>query len=145
MAGVFAVYLVGAATTALATRLTIRFGRRATLVLVAVLAGIGLVLTLAPTLGAVVAGLALLSGGLLVVQNLSLGFLGVAVSRGRSAAVGMYVTTYYVGGALGGVVPALAWQAAGWRGVVAMVLPAIAVLGVLGWRFWGEERRATRR
>lgn len=133
---VFAVYLVGAGTTALATRLAIRFGRRATLQLAAALAASGLALTLVPTLGAVVAGLALVSGGLLVVQTLSLGFIGVAVTQGRSAAVGLYVTTYYVGGALGGVVPAPLWQAAGWPGVVALVLPGLALLAALGWRFW---------
>ena len=136
MGGVFAVYLVGAATTAVATRLAIRFGRRATLGLVVGLAAAGLALTLVPTLAAVVAGLAMLSGGLLVVQTLALGFIGVAVGHGRSAAVGMYVTAYYVGGALGGVVPALAWSAAGWGGVVALVLPALAGIAALGWRYW---------
>lgn len=133
---VFAVYLVGAATTALATRLAIRFGRRTTLLLAAGLAACGLGLTLMPALAAVVAGLALVSGGLLAVQTLSLGFIGVAVTQGRSAAVGLYVTVYYVGGALGGVVPAPVWQAAGWPGVVVLVLPALACLAALGWRFW---------
>ena len=136
MGSVFAVYLVGAATTAVATRMAIRVGRRATLGLVVGLAGAGLVLTLVPMLGAVVAGLAMLSGGLLVVQTLALGFIGVAAGDGRSAAVGMYVTAYYVGGALGGVVPALAWSVAGWAGVVAVVLPALAAIALLGWRFW---------
>ncbi len=141
MAIVFAVYLVGAATTAIATRLTIRFGRRATVLLAAGLAAAGLGLTLLPALAAVVTGLALVSGGLLVVQTLALGFIGATVTHGRSAAVGMYVTTYYVGGALGGVVPALAWAAMGWGGVVAAVLPALAVLAWLGWRFWGGGGR----
>ncbi len=136
MGGVFAVYLVGAATTALATRLAIRFGRRATLLMVLGLAAAGLGLTLVPVLAAVVVGLAMLSGGLLVVQTLSLGLIGVTVSHGRSAAVGMYVTTYYVGGALGGVVPALAWGVAGWAGVVWLVLPVFGVMAGLGWRYW---------
>jgi hypothetical protein len=78
----------------------------------------------------------MLSGGLLMVQTLSLGFIGVAVTQGRSAAVGLYVTVYYVGGSLGGVLPAPVWQAAGWPGVVALVLPALALLAALGWRFW---------
>ena len=140
MGGVFAVYLVGAATTALATRLAIRFGRRATLLLVLGLAAAGLGLTLVPVLAAVVAGLAMLSGGLLVVQTLSLGLIGATVSHGRSAAVGMYVTAYYVGGALGGVVPALAWGAAGWAGVVWLVLPVFGVMAGLGWRYWPSLR-----
>jgi YNFM family putative membrane transporter len=133
---VFSVYLVGVATTAVAARLAIRFGRRATLGLAAGLAAAGLALTLVPSLAAVVAGLAMLSGGLLMVQTLSLGFIGVAVTQGRSAAVGLYVTVYYVGGSLGGVLPAPVWQAAGWPGVVALVLPALALLAALGWRFW---------
>ncbi len=136
MGGVFAVYLVGAATTALAMRLAIRFGRRATLLMVLGLAAAGLGLTLVPALAAVVVGLAMLSGGLLVVQTLSLGLIGATVSHGRSAAVGMYVTTYYVGGALGGVVPALAWGVAGWGGVVWLVLPVFGVMAGLGWRYW---------
>ena len=140
MGGVFAVYLVGAATTALATRLAIRFGRRATLLMVLGLAAAGLGLTLVPVLAAVVVGLAMLSGGLLVVQTLSLGLIGVTVSHGRSAAVGMYVTTYYVGGALGGVVPALAWGVAGWAGVVWLVLPVFGVMAGLGWRYWPALR-----
>ena len=78
----------------------------------------------------------MLSGGLLVVQTLSLGLIGATVSHGRSAAVGMYVTTYYVGGALGGVVPALAWGVAGWGGVVWLVLPVFGVMAGLGWRYW---------
>lgn len=133
---VFAVYLVGAGTTALATWLAIRLGRRATVQIAASLAAGGLVLTLVPSLAAVVAGLAMVSGGLLVVQTLSLGFIGVAVTHGRSAAVGLYVTVYYVGGALGAVLPAPVWQDAGWPGVVALVLPALALLAALGWRFW---------
>jgi len=136
LGGVFAVYLVGVATTAIATALAIRIGRRATLTLAATLAAGGLLLTLLPLLVTVIAGLALLSGGLLVVQNLSVGFIGATVTQARSAAVGMYVTTYYVGGALGGVVPALAWQAAGWPGVVALLLPVLAAMGVLAARYW---------
>ena len=136
MGGVFAVYLVGAATTALAMRLAIRFGRRATLLMVLGLAAAGLGLTLVPALAAVGVGRAMLSGGLLVVQTLSLGLIGATVSHGRSAAVGMYVTTYYVGGALGGVVPALAWGVAGWGGVVWLVLPVFGVMAGLGWRYW---------
>ena len=87
-------------------------------------------------LEAVIAGLALMSGGLLVVQTLALGFIAASVPQGRSAAVGLYVTIYYIGGALGGVVPALAWQAAGWRGVVALVLPVLAAMTGLALAFW---------
>lgn len=133
---VFAVYLVGVGTTAMATAMAVRIGRRATLALAAALAASGLVLTLVVRLEAVIAGLALMSGGLLVVQTLALGFIGAIVPQGRSAAVGLYVTIYYIGGALGGVVPAVAWQAAGWGGVVALLLPVLAAMTGLALMFW---------
>lgn len=131
LGGVFAVYLLGIVTTAIATRLAVRIGRRATLVLAVGLAAGGLLLTLLPLLAAVIAGLALLSGGMFVVQALSLGFIAATVARAKSSAVGMYVTAYYVGGALGGVVPALAWERAGWPGVVGVILLVLAGMAAL--------------
>ncbi len=136
LGAVFAVYLVGVGTTAAASALAVRFGRRATLVLAVSLAASGLLLTLVASLAAVIAGLALMSGGLLVVQTLALGFIAATVPQGRSAAVGLYVTLYYIGGALGGVAPALVWAAAGWQGVVVLVLPVLAAMAALAHLFW---------
>lgn len=137
LGGVFAVYLLGVVTTAIATRLVLRIGRRPTLILAVGLAAIGLLLSLLPSLVAAIAGLALLSGGMFVVQTLSLGFIAATITQAKSSAVGMYVTAYYIGGALGGVVPAPAWGLAGWPGVVGLnllVLVAIATLAQVFWR-----------
>jgi YNFM family putative membrane transporter len=38
--------------------------------------------------------------------------------RGRGT-LALYLTFYYLGGTLGSVLPGLAWQAAGWPGVLA--------------------------
>jgi predicted MFS family arabinose efflux permease len=126
---VFTVYLVGAVTTPLATRLAVRIGRSRTAALSVAVAVAGELLTLLPSLGAVIAGLVLASAGLFVAQALALGFIGVAVRRARSTAVGMYVTTYYIGGALGGVAPGWLWLRFGWPGCVALVCVAILALG----------------
>lgn len=126
---VFAVYLVGAVTTPLAARLAVRIGRRRTAALSACVAVAGEVLTLLPSLPAVIAGLVLASAGLFVAQALALGFIGVAAPRARSTAVGMYVTIYYVGGALGGILPGGLWHRFGWGGCVALVCVVIAVMG----------------
>ncbi|CAH2604277.1 MFS transporter [Rhodovastum atsumiense] len=137
---VFTVYLVGMVTTSLSTRLTIRIGRRATLLLAVALDALGLVLTLVPHVGAVIAGLALMSGGLFVVQALSLGFIAATIRKAKSTAVGLYVTCYYVGGALGGVIPGGAWHHVGWPGVIAVLLAMAAAIATTGLLFWRDPQ-----
>ena len=133
---VFSVYLLGAVTTALSSRLTLRIGWRKTLAAALLLAGAGLLLTLAPVTALAIAGLAGLSGGLFVVQALCIGFIGAVVPRGKSAAVGLYVTLYYIGGALGGVLPGAVWHSAGWPGVVALILAMLAAMMAVAARHW---------
>ena len=136
LGGVFVVYLLGVFTTAMAARVAIRIGRIQTLALALGLAGCGMMLTLLPRTAWVIAGLAGLSGGLLVVQALCIGVIPVLVSGARSSAVGLYVTTYYVGGALGGFLPAFVWQSHGWPGVVALVCTVfVAMLGLAVWQW----------
>ncbi len=136
LGSVFAVYLLGMVTTPLATRVTVRAGRTNALVAACSTSAMGLALTLSPMLWAVVAGLALLAGGLFLVQALSMGFIGTAVPRARSSAVGLYVTSFYIGGAVGGVLPGVAWHQFGWPGVVACILVVLALMVTIGLRTW---------
>jgi YNFM family putative membrane transporter len=133
LGAVFAVYLVGVVTTPMATRIAVRAGRARTAVLAACISAAGELVTLLPWLPAIIAGLAFACTGLFVAQALALGFIGVAVPRARSSAVGLYVAIYYVGGALGGVLPAPLWYRAGWPGCVALVSAAIAAMGAAAW------------
>jgi YNFM family putative membrane transporter len=97
------------------------------LVLVALsLSAIGVAVTLATSLVAIVVGLALVAtamfGGVTAAQ------LGVAGSTDldRGVASAVYFSVYYAAGSLGGYLPGLAWQAWQWSGVVVL---ALAVLG----------------
>lgn len=132
LGSVFAVYLVGVVTTPLATRLAVGIGRPRTIALAAAVAVAGELCTLFPALPAVILGLALASAGLFVAQALGLGFIGVAVRHARSSAVGLYVTTYYIGGALGGVLPAGLWHRFGWPGCVALASASIVAMAAAG-------------
>ena len=122
LGSVFVVYLLGVVATPVATRLALRFGRRRTVLLAAAAGSGGLLLTLAPWLPGVVLGLAFAAAGIFPEQVLSLGYVAAAARRSRSTAVGLYVTCYYVGGSLGGVLPASIWHHLGWPGCVALVL-----------------------
>jgi predicted MFS family arabinose efflux permease len=140
LGGVFAVYLLGLVTTTLAARLTLAIGRRRTLFAAVALASAGIALTLLPHLPSVIGGLALLAGGMFVVQSLSLGFIAARVREAKSSAVGLYVTCFYIGGALGGAVPAALWHAWGWPGVALLMALATAAVAVLAALAWGEPR-----
>jgi predicted MFS family arabinose efflux permease len=134
---VFLVYLLGVVTTTVATHLAVRIGRLWTLALAIGMACGGLLLTLLPSIAWAIAGLAGLSGGLFVVQALCIGYIGVAVRRAKSTAVGVYVTLYYIGGALGGILPGWVFHTVGWPGVVGLIIAvesATLVIAVLAWR-----------
>ena len=61
----------------------------------------GIALTLAPSLLLIVAGLALGAGCGLIFQAVSTGYVTVTAKTGRSSAVGLYVTSFYLGGSFG--------------------------------------------
>lgn len=133
----FVVYLVGAFVTPFAGRWIDRVGSRRALATALGGAILGGALTLAPGLGWVIAGLAASCTAVFVSQSASTAFLRTAAPAGsRELASGLYVCCYYVGGAVGGVLPALAWAVGGWPACVALVAAVQAATIALAWRFW---------
>jgi predicted MFS family arabinose efflux permease len=98
-----------------------------------------LALTLAPSLPAIILGLALCAGCGFVCQAVATGFVAIRAKQGRSSAVGLYVSFYYVGGSLGGVLPGVVWRSAGWPGCVALVIGALVLLAFIVEIAWREE------
>jgi MFS transporter, YNFM family, putative membrane transport protein len=146
LSSLFVVYLVGAVVTPFAGRWIDRVGSRATLMVALASALAGVVLTLAPALWTVVLGLAICCTAVFVSQSASTSFLQAAApDQLRSTASGVYVSCYYVGGSVGGVLPAAAWHLAGWPGCVALVAAvqlASLALAVRYWRLRPPARRA---
>ena len=134
LSAIFVVYLVGMTITPLSGRLLNRFGHARVLVLAWALAITGLLATLLSWLPAVIAGLCVFSAGLFIAQTTATSFVAEAGGRLRAAAVGLYVTCYYAGGSVGGVLPAPLWERAGWSGVVALLCLAGGISAVTGWR-----------
>jgi YNFM family putative membrane transporter len=89
----------------------------------------GLLLTLVNSLASVIIGLAIFSSGVFIAQAAATVELGAIAGRARSSAAGLYVTFYYLGGAVGATVTGWSWQWAGWRGCVAL-LGAVAVVSL---------------
>jgi predicted MFS family arabinose efflux permease len=142
LGNVFVVYLLGMVMTPVATRLAVRLGRRATLACATAVCVAALALTLVPSLVAIIAGLAFIAGALFVQMALAIGFIGTAARHARSTAVGLYVACYYVGGSLGGILPAGLWRWAGWPGCVGLAVFVQLVVVAIATRFWREPPAA---
>ena len=139
LAMVFGVYLIGAAVTPLAGRLIDRLGFRRALLLALATGAVGILVTLAPSLWAVLAGLTCLASGVFACQAAASSQVGLAAGHARSSAAGLYVSIYYLGGALGSVIPGFFWAATGWPGCVACVLLVQAFSALIAYRYWKKD------
>jgi predicted MFS family arabinose efflux permease len=134
----FVVYLAGVAVTPLTGRLVARFGRRPLAVgIIAVWIG-GLMLSLVPSIAAIVVALIVCAAAGFLCQALSTSFVAVTARTGASSAVGVYVSCYYVGGSVGSVLPGLAWNVAGWPGCVALTAAVLVAMAAIAWVAWGD-------
>ena len=136
LAYLFTVYLVGAAVTPIAGRWIDRFGHRLCVAVALGVSSMGALLTLAPNVWAVAAGLALCCSGVFVCQSASSSYVGLVAGRARSSAVGLYVTLYYVGGTAGGILPGLLWKWGGWTSCVVLVVAMQVAAMSLALTFW---------
>ncbi len=144
LGAIFVTYLTGVVTTLFTGHGVARFGRRSLVIGLVAFWAAGMALTLLPSLPAIVLGLAICAGSGFVCQAVATGFVAVTAREGRSSAVGLYVTCYYIGGSVGGVLPGFAWERWGWPGVVALVLAMLALIAAFVAMFW-PSRASPRR
>jgi YNFM family putative membrane transporter len=134
---IFLVYLLGAAVTPMTGRFIHRFGRRPFMIGNCVVWVVGILLTLIPSLTAIIAGLSVCAVCGLIAQAISTGYVTLTAKEGRSSAVGLYVTIFYIGGSFGAFLTGLVWEKAGWPACVALVCAMIAVIAAVvavGWK-----------
>ena len=137
LGAIFVTYLVGGFAVLWLGRAVGRFGRR-TLILGAIALWMcGALLTLVPSLSAVVAGLAIVAACGFITQATSIGLVALTAESGRTSAIGLYATCFYVGGGFGAILPGLTWNLGGYPAAVAMVVAMLvtmaAIIG-LGWK-----------
>ena len=139
LGALFVVYLAGSVLTPWTGWAVGRFGRRRFVVrVIAVWMG-GIALTLAPSLVLIVLGLAISAACGLILQAISTGYVTITARAGRSSAVGLYVTSFYVGGSFGAALGGVAWTLGGWPACVALVCVMLAIMA--GIVFFGWARR----
>ncbi len=126
---IFVIYLVGTVASATAGRLNARLGRRGTLYLGIGTASAGLLVSLADSLIAVVAGLVLITAGFFAGHAVASGSVSRTATHGPAQASALYQMAYYVGSSLGGALGAAAFAAGGWSATVALALGAMVLAG----------------
>jgi MFS transporter, YNFM family, putative membrane transport protein len=137
---IFVVYLVGSGFALWSGKFIAAVGRRTfVLCVLGVWVG-GMLLTLLPSLPAIVLGLIVASTCGILTQASSTGFVAITAKGGTSSAVGLYVTSFYVGGTFGGWLPGLAYEWAGWPGSLVLVLIMIAIMAGIVALFWREPK-----
>jgi predicted MFS family arabinose efflux permease len=134
---VFMTYLVGAVVSPMTGWAIARLGRRPFILAVIAAWAVGALLMLAAAIVAIIVGLVLCAACGMLAQTISTGYVAASAKEGRSSAVGLYVTAFYIGGSMGAFLPGLAWNSGGWPAAVAMVvamLAAMALIAALAYR-----------
>ncbi|MBY8883951.1 MFS transporter [Streptomyces sp. PTM05] len=142
---IFLVYLVGTASSAATGRLVAGVGRRGALYVGITLVAAGLGLTLLASLAAVLGGLVLITAGFFVGHATASGAVGHTAKAARAQASALYLTAYYIGNSVGGMVGATAYHGDGWPGTVAVGLTAmVAATGITLYGTRAARRSPTR-
>jgi len=141
---IFLVYGLGIFITPLSGRLVDRVGHRAGIALGVSLLVAGAALTLIPNLWLVIVGTAIASSGVFVSQATTSSHVVKVADTARSAASGLYVAFYYLGGSFGATGLAFAWGMGRWPGVVASIVLLQLTALAITWRFFSNTpaRRA---
>lgn len=142
----FAIYLIGLVITPAGGVLVTRIGLRAGIALAVSACLAGALVTLSHSLWIVVVlGLGLVCTGVFMAQTTANTFLRVAApAGGRASAAGLYICCYYIGGTVGGVLPAYMWSLGKWPACVALIAGVLAitlVVALVGWKMPTESQQ----
>lgn len=146
LSNLFAIYLLGLAVTPAGGYLITRIGMRRGILIAILLAMAGAAITLSHSLWVVILpGLGLVCSGVFIAQSTAASYLRMAASAGgRVSAAGLYLSCYYIGGTVGGVVPGWVWRVGRWPACVALTEAVLAVLVVVALAGWKNTTWSTR-
>ena len=135
---IFVVYLAGAAAATLTGRMIAAIGRRTFVLCILAVWACGILLMLIPSVAVIVGALAIASICGVLTQAASTSYVAITAQGGTSSAVGLYVTSFYFGGTVGGWLAGLTYEAAGWPAMLALVLGMIAIQALIVATTWSR-------
>ena len=138
LGSIFVVYLVGSAAALWLGRVIAWLGRRTFVLCVLGVWACGMLISLIPSVTAIVLSLIIASTCGILTQASSTSFVAITAKTGTSAAVGLYVTSFYIGGTFGGWLPALAYEAGGWPYSLALVIGMLSIMALIVSTTWKQ-------
>ena len=138
LGAVFVVYLFGSVAALWLGRAIAWLGRRNFVLCVLGVWACGMLFSLIPSVTAIVFSLVIASTCGILTQASSTSFVAITAKTGTSAAVGLYVTSFYIGGTFGGWLPALAYEAGGWLYSLALVIGMLSIMALIVAKFWKQ-------
>jgi MFS transporter, YNFM family, putative membrane transport protein len=131
LGALFLTYLVSTPIVPWVGRAIALFGRRPFVLGMIALWVVGALLLLAPPVAVIIVGLTLCAVCGMVCQAVSTGYVTLTAKAGRSSAVGLYASMYYIGGSAGAFLTGLAWASAGWPGCVAVIVAVQVIMALI--------------
>lgn len=128
---IFLTYLSGTLTSAVVGRWVQRWSMGRVMAVAGLVAAAGVVVTLIPSVMAIVGGLLILSAGFFAMHAVANG-AAARYSQAPSRSSAMYSLSYYLGSSVGGILLGWAWDFGGWPASVVGALALLAVAGVAG-------------
>ena len=138
LGSIFVVYLAGSAAALWLGRAIAWLGRRTFVLCVLGVWAAGITVSLIPSVTAVVFSLVIASTCGMLAQASSTSFVAITAKTGKSAAVGLYVMSFYIGGTFGGWLPGLAYEAGGWPWSLALVIGMLSIMAAIVATFWKQ-------
>ena len=131
LGALFFTYLAGSAVVPWVGRAIALVGRRRlTLTIIAAWIA-GALMLLAPPVVVILTGLTLCAVCGMLAQTISTGYVTMTANEGRSSAVGLYASIFYIGGSAGAFLTGLAWAAAGWPACVAVIVAMQFIMALI--------------
>jgi MFS transporter, YNFM family, putative membrane transport protein len=131
LGALFFTYLAGSVVVPWSSRAIALFGRRRLVLGIIAVWIVGALLLLAPPVAVILTGLTLCAVCGMLAQTISTGYVTMTANEGRSSAVGLYATIFYIGGSAGAYLTGVAWAAAGWSACVAVIVAMQLVMAVI--------------
>lgn len=133
---IFVIFLLPTITTPWFGRVNSVIGPRYSFVLSQVVSMIGVALTLIPSVVSVCVGLAMSCIGVFAGQSVGTAMAGRLIPDRKSAIVGLYLSGYYLGGAIAAVALGPVYVVAGWSGVASIIMVIITASALISWASW---------
>jgi YNFM family putative membrane transporter len=127
---VFAIYFIGAVSSATMGELAGRYGRRRVIGLAIALMPIGALATLPDSLALTIPGVGVLTAGFFGGHSIASSWVGLRAEKAKAQASALYLFFYYAGSSLAGSFGGWVFARGAWPGVVAFVgaLSGLALL-----------------